>query len=171
MSPQSMQGEAFLLTVAVVSLALAGFASVIQTFRRETEDPRDRDRQKAGVEFILQHTFAACFFALFPFLLFYGGNCEQQVWAISSASLAIVLFAILYRHISLVINLRRRHRPPRMFIPLIAILFGTLVILVLQLSNLWNPLLSKYASGVFWLLVAAGGQFFSSFRFLLSNEN
>lgn len=171
MFPESMQGENFLLTVAVVSLGFAGFVGIIQAFGEENRKTR---RDNAGVELILENTAAAFFLGLLPFPLFYGLSSERQSLAISSAVLALASFLIVVRHVHLILYLLGtgdEEDKPRMlswFIPLLLITFalGTLEFYnVFHRQSLW-----VYTLGLLWFLVVAGGQFVSTFRFLLSTK-
>lgn len=168
MSPQSIQGESFLLTVVLVSLAFAGFVGIIQA---SGKDNKDRVQQHAGVEFILENTAAVCFLGLLPFPLFYGLSSEHRVWAISSVLLGIASFVIIVRHGYLIADLLRRNHKPRMLPWLKLILFITLGFGFLEVYNYYKQSLVIYTIGLLWLLVAAGCQFVSSFRFLLSTKS
>ena len=92
-----------LLTIAEISVALAGFAGVIATFQF-----RQNDRVKHGhaisLSMIVNISLVGAFFAALPIGLLNFGIDESQVWSISSFLFGInqIIFIIyIYRNMTL----------------------------------------------------------------------
>ena len=164
---QKIEGESFLLSVAALALSFAGFSGVIIAFRRRASDWAPQET--AGMQFVLQHVFAACFFRLLPFPCFFYLGSAKLVWSICSALLCVFLFVILVLHINKILALRLRGTPPRMEKGLLYIVLPlTTFFSILQAYNFsYGQSLNHYSAGLVWLLTAAGIQFFVFLRCLL----
>jgi hypothetical protein len=155
-----MKGESFLLTIAQIALALAGFAGIIGAFRQAEREWKPQEI--AGLQLMLEHTFAAVLFALLPFPLFFVLSLQIKVWSIASSLLAgflILEFIIQRRRIIL---LSVRGAAPRRSSGLKYFFFPpTAIFAVIQVVNAyWWHSLSGYSWGLLWLLVAPSIQFF-----------
>lgn len=62
----------YFLTVAGLALALVGFSGVVANFRPGNTAPWS-PQDIAGLRFIYEHAFGACFFALLPFPIQFSG--------------------------------------------------------------------------------------------------
>ncbi len=79
-----------LLTLAEVSVAFAGFASIVVLFkRRDSGLWRAEDAFRFGI--MLEYSLAALFFAVAPVLLGYFEVGRPGVWAASSAALGLFI--------------------------------------------------------------------------------
>lgn len=162
-----MKGESFLLTLAQIGLALAGFAGLISVFRKSGRDWIPQE--VAGMKLIFEHTFAEVFFALLPFPLFYIFESEPRAWKLSSLLLACFFAFDFSINAIRLRKLTAKGAPPRrrkaflyIFMPV------TVLSAILQVLNLfvWGSV-SNYIWGLLWLLVAPSVQFF---HFILSFE-
>ena len=92
-----------LLTVAEISVALAGFAGVIATFQLGQLEHLSRGRVVA-VWMIVNISLFMAFFSVLPFFLVQLGLEEKTIWAISSALMVVYLFAyspIFFRNVNM----------------------------------------------------------------------
>jgi hypothetical protein len=155
-----MSAESFLLTVAKIALGLGGLAGVVSVFRQSGRDWIPQE--VAGMRLIFEHTFAAVFFALIPFPLFYSLDSVSAVWRISSLMLACFLLVEALIQIVRIRRLSARGTPPRRRRALLYQYFPTTALLFfVQILNAWREgTPSSYAWGLLWLLIAPGFQFF-----------
>ena len=120
-----------LLTVAEISVALAGFAGVIAQFQLGRLEHVSRGRV-AAVWMIVNIGFFGAFFSALPFFLVQLGFEEKTVWAISSA--LMVVYAIAYSPFFLrSIDLSRETLPVRILF--ISYPFFGLALLVVNFLN------------------------------------
>ena len=91
-----------LLTMAEVSVAFAGFASITVLFRgRSAGEWTTPDRLRYGA--MLRGSLCACLFSLFPVVLFQAGVSESWTWSVTSACLLVYgiamsrVFVFLFR--------------------------------------------------------------------------
>lgn len=91
-----------LLTMAEVSVAFAGFASITVIFRgRSAGEWAFADVLRYGA--MLRASLFACLFSLFPLVLFHAGVSESWTWSITSIGLlgygaaSSRTFALLFR--------------------------------------------------------------------------
>jgi hypothetical protein len=91
-----------LLTMAEVSVAFAGFASITVLFRgRSAGEWTTPDRLRYGA--MLRGSLCACLFSLFPIVLFQAGVSETWTWSVTSACLLVYgiamsrVFVFLFR--------------------------------------------------------------------------
>lgn len=154
-----MQGEAFLLTVAQIGLALAGITSIIALLRHTGQEWLPQDI--LGMRTVLELSFATVFFALLPFPLQHTFIHENTVWKI--ASLILLLFFLSYISIFMyrVSMMKKGGAPPRRPIAIIVSAVITFFFVMIQLFNLlrWNSVAS-YTWGLLWLLIAPAQQLF-----------
>jgi hypothetical protein len=77
-----------LLTMAEVSVAFAGFASITVLFRgRSAGEWTTPDRLRYGA--MLRGSLCACLFSLFPVVLFQAGVSESWTWSLTSVCLLV----------------------------------------------------------------------------------
>ena len=91
-----------LLTMAEVSVAFAGFASITVLFRgRNAGEWSTPDRLRYGA--MLRGSLCACLFSLFPVVLFQAGVSESWTWSLTSVCLLVYgiamsrVFVFLFR--------------------------------------------------------------------------
>jgi hypothetical protein len=153
-----MEGESFLLTVAQLGFALAGFAALLSVFRRT--ETRWSFSELAGQSLIIESSLSAALFALLPFPLFYVVG--ETVWQLCSALL--VIFFVLWGSF----DYRRTGQASRrdqLFINRLSpssllYLLALIGVALLQLANVLDGgTVPSYMAGLLWLLIAAGSQF------------
>jgi hypothetical protein len=157
------QSTAFLTQLAQIALALAGFASVVAAFRPLN---RMKDVEKEGMKLILESSFGAAFFALFPFPVLYirklfPGLAEYSAWRWSAGILAAFLVFLVVLNIRRVRKLSKGGTPARMerelkyiLLPVTLLAIGALVLTGFNGDKL------GYSVALFWMLSVAGIQFF-----------
>jgi hypothetical protein len=153
-----LQGEGPLLTIAQISVALAGFASVVIALRGsgpQAWTPQDR----FGLGNVLAASVGTLLGSLLPFPLAYFGWSNEIVWGVTNATFgAIVLSAVSF----LAISVKTGRTPPRT--PLVFWSFvgsGCLIAAMLLLSafDLWFPRgPAILLVGLIWTLLAAFAQ-------------
>jgi len=92
-----------LLTIAEISVALAGFAGIVATFQFRQSD-RVTHGQAISLSMIVNISLVGAFFAAFPIGLINSGVEEALVWSISSFLMGLNQFtfaAYLYRNSAL----------------------------------------------------------------------
>ncbi len=141
-----------LLTLAEVSVALAGFSGVVTVFgRRRTGewDPADR----LHLSFMLETSLAALFLSILPFALLAAEVSPRSTWTVMSGVMAAFLVvadgAAIYRY-------RRLSSDQRMELGRIygiAMTLGDSSVVVLQLFNVFSAQeFFPYLIGLMWLL-------------------
>jgi len=85
-----MEWADVLLTIAEVSIAFAGFASIVAVLgRREGGGWPTEDVDRFWV--MIEYSLAALFFAMVPFALYHLGIREPVLWELASALIAVFL--------------------------------------------------------------------------------
>ncbi len=146
-----------LLTMAEVSVAFAGFASITVLFRgRSAGDWTIPDQLRYGA--MLRGSLCACLFSLFPIVLLRAGLSEPWTWSLSSVGL-IIYGGLASRVFAFLFRIRAR--------PSVEILRNVVVaglIVALQLLNLLRVGFDREAApvlvGVGLLLTNAGMNFY-----------
>jgi hypothetical protein len=91
-----MQGSDVLLTIAEVSVAFAGFASIVVLFQH-----RDPDNWPASVVIrlrtMIECSLVALFAAIFPFVLHHLGLVGEVLWGTASVVFGLVYIAFALR--------------------------------------------------------------------------
>lgn len=150
-----------LLTLAEISIAFAGFASVVAIFQKETEDDRAFDLFRFWT--MLEFSLATLAFALLPFPLHFLGLSESTIWGIGSAS--VILFIAGHQF---VVGRWIRSDDPGVaasVTPTLSFMAAVvyLVIVVLQILNLlglgFERSFGPYLAGLSLLLFGAGVNF------------
>ncbi len=152
-----MPASGFLQTLAEISIAFAGFASIVVMFRRR--DPASWGEADAlRYQTMLTGSLAALFFSVVPITIHFCGASDPVVWRISSVSLAAWL---LFNFLS---NRQTSNRLSRetSISSSIARVFRALsgVAFLLQLTNLHLALPGPFIVGVVYVLSTAGLTFF-----------
>ena len=155
-----MTGEDVLLTTAEDGVAFAGFASVVTVFRR-----REAGDRAAGdaVRFrlMIAASLSVVLFALLPFAFAFFGLGEEEVWAASSAVLAVYVVLFLGRSVPQSVRLASAGAlSPGVAWPFLA---GGVLTLVLQVLNVAGVGLHReigpYFLGLLFLLALSGVSF------------
>ncbi len=91
-----MPASDFLQTLAEISIAFAGFASIVVAFRRRDAGSWTQP-DALRYQMMLSSSLASLFFSILPIAIHYCGFSDQVVWRASSALLALcqVLVMIL----------------------------------------------------------------------------
>ncbi len=153
-----MQGEGPLLTIAQISVALAGFSSVIIALRGSgpnTSSPWDL----VGLGSVLGASVGTLVGSLLPFPLTYLGWSNELVWSVANATFGIlILGAVGFLAFSVAIG-SVPPRTPRVFWSFIGSGFFVAGMLLLSAGGLTfpsGPALLLF--GLIWALVAAFAQ-------------
>jgi len=154
-----MDGSEYLYTLAEVSVAFVGFASIVVAIRQLSGDLIDLDRLL--IVWLIERSFAALAFALLPPLLHHFGAPSQRILPISSGLLAAYLLVTIVR----VTLLSRRHGSA-FSLSGTGLAFRGIVLFTMfpiqtaaALGLLPFAALGWYLLGVSWLLLAAGTLF------------
>lgn len=151
-----------LLTLAEISVAFAGFSSIVATFqKRSGDDGASFDHFRFWI--MLEFSLASLLFSLLPFALYFAGLSGPAVW--SSAGATMVAFIVA--HGFGFVFLRRRARAvldssiTRPFLIASQLIYGSVVIS--QLLNISNIGLHRgfgpYLFGLLMLMLAAAANF------------
>ena len=151
-----MTGEGTLWVLAEVAIGFAGFTGVVAVFGNQSWSALNRYRFTA----LWATSLSTLLFALFPFLLFYGGLNETGVWKYSSAFLALVLIVVN------IVELPRTWRLRTLMAPIDKLtLSGLALVLAAALGGLaWNasshaPSITPYFAALMYLLLVATTMF------------
>jgi len=151
-----------LLTIAEVSIAFAGFASIVAVLgRREGGGWSIEDVDRFWV--MIEYSFAALFFSVVPFALHHSGVKDPALWASGSALMA----AFLLGYAVMVTRRLIRHRLAgsvrshwASIGAMYAVCGGLTVVQTLNaVSDLFEEPFGIYLIGILWLLAAAGFMF------------
>jgi hypothetical protein len=106
-----MEAREELLGIAQVAVSLIGFSGLISVFRPSGEGLVARDL--TALAMIIAAGSIALFGALLPFPLLHLGVSPDVAWALSSAALALALFASVVVMLVVSRRLTARGHPPR----------------------------------------------------------
>ncbi|MDP2705517.1 MAG: hypothetical protein Q8O71_03970 [bacterium] len=164
-----MKEEGFLLTLAQVGIAFAGFSGLITVFRK-SEKPWTLI-EIAAVKLILQHTLGLFCFSLLPVFIFYWHGSEKQIWRISSIALAGFFWVVFVYNWQQLRRLTKDGHVPahpkmlkRIFFP------KTAAAGILQIFNIFFDQFLLYSIGLACLIFSAVIQFWVSTMRHTSNE-
>jgi hypothetical protein len=152
-----MQAADFLLSVAEISVAFAGFSGIVAVIgRRATGEWSTGDVLRFWQ--MIEVSLLALIFSLVPFGFHYLGLSESDVWAASSGLLALASGLQTLR--SLVRNLRAAGSDASLSLLFSATFFliAAVVIVVLVLNALgiiFQRAVGPYLIGIFWQLLLA----------------
>lgn len=147
--------------LAEISIALAGFSSVIVIFRRTGADGAWKPEDVFRLRIMLQYGLAAAGFAILPEVGLGMGMPLELLWPTMSGLLAIYLTADLLHQ-----QKAARALPSGSLNPALAVLVVSLntIVFVIQLLNVIGLRPSQgsgpYLLGVTWLTVSAGIMFY-----------
>jgi hypothetical protein len=159
-----MEWADVLLAIAEVSIAFAGFASIVAILGgREGGGWRTEDVDRFWV--MIEYSFAALLFALVPFAFFHLGVGEPALWRVGSALMSTFLLGYAVMVARRLI--RHRHRLAggirghwRTLGALYGICGGLIGLEALNaLSGLFDEPFGIYLVGILWLLSGAGFMF------------
>jgi hypothetical protein len=151
-------GSDFLQTLAELSIAFAGFSSIVVIFRRREADewtPEDAFRYRT----MLLMSLAALFYSLLPAGIHYWEVPDAVVWRSSSAVLSIFLAFVSVSGLPIALRFAREGRIS-LGIALIAALFLFGALLTQGFNLFGSPKPGPYITGVLVILASAGLSFF-----------
>lgn len=153
-----MQGEGPLLTIAEVSVALAGFSSVVIALRGSGPNAWSA-QDRFGLGNVLAASVGTLFGSLLPFPLSYLGWSNELVWGVANGVVgALILVAVLF----LANAVARASVPPRtpgVFWSFIGSGFLVAALLFLSALDLFVPRgPSLLLFGLIWALLGAFAQ-------------
>jgi hypothetical protein len=153
-----VQGEGPLLTIAEVSVALAGFSSVVIALRG-VQPHAWSAQDRVGLGNVLAVSVGTLVGSLVPFPLAYLGASEALVWGVSTAAVGLFILGGVGTLAFAAVARRVRPRTPRVFWTMVP--SGFVVAPMLLLSSL-DVLLPRGPSllllGLIWALVGAFAQ-------------
>jgi hypothetical protein len=153
-----LQGEGPLLTIAEISVSLAGFSSVVIALRGSGPDawsPQDR----FGLGNVLGVSVGTLIGSLLPFPLTYLGWSNERVWGVVDATFGILILGAVGFLAFSVAKGSVPPRTPRVFWLFVGSGFFVGAMLLLSASGLLfrgGPALLSF--GLIWALVAAFAQ-------------
>ena len=152
----SLPSEGLLLAISQIGLALGGFAGLLASFW-PSEHGRALRRSPA-LTIILDFTFAALAFGLFPFAVHLLTGDQTLTWRV--CSLLLAGFVLL----ELILWLRRILRGVRPVYPktfyIGFVLVGAVVAVAEIVNGVSYAMFNAYAIGLMWLLVPPVIQFY-----------
>ena len=159
--------EAFLLTIAELSVAVVGFSAIVAALNRG-EKAKESGYQRLLVYAMVEFGFAALLFALFPSVVGFFGL--DGVWAsrVSNTALAIFFFAYFPLYQRRRFALANESPPEGRQINFRVRLVITYTIAAMALLSGWAivpvPPFAAYALGISWLLFLAALGFLFTMR-------
>jgi hypothetical protein len=151
-----VDGHDELLTIAEISIGLAGFSGVIAVFIQRGGLPL-ADRLRFLALFVT--AFTALVLAFLPIVLAYSGFKDQDIWQISSGTMVLIGFVALLTYPFAVRTIRKEIEETSL-LPHVLFLVPAGVHLVVQLANaggwIWQPNFVPYLIGMLFYLYAAG---------------
>ena len=153
-----MPGSDFLQTLAEISIAFAGFSSIVVLFRRREADewtPEDAFRYRT----MLLMSLAALFYSVLPSGIHYWEVSDPVVWRSSSAALSIFIAYVAASGLPISLRFAREGRISLRIVVVFSLcIFGALLV---QGFNLFGPPKpGPYITGVLVILGSAGLAFF-----------
>ena len=166
-----MQAEGPLLTIAQISVALAGFASVVIALRGsgpQAWTPQDR----FGLANVLAASIGTLIGSLMPFPLAYFGWSTEIVWGVTNATFgALVLVAVSFLSTTVTAGWAPP-RTPRVFWSFVGSGFFIAAMLLLSAFDLWFPRgAAILLVGLIWALLAALAQLATFLLVSLSSDS
>ena len=153
-----MQGEGPLLTIAEISVSLAGFSSVVIALRGSGPNawsPQDR----FGLGNVLGASVGTLVGSLLPFPLTYLGWSSELVWRVVNGIMGIAILGAVGFLVLSVAKHSVPPRTPRVFWLFIGSGFLVAALLLVSASGLISPSgPSLLLFGLIWALVAAFAQ-------------
>ncbi len=153
-----MQAEAPLLTIAQISVALAGFASVVIALRGsgpQSWTPQDR----FGLANVLAASVGTLLGSLMPFPLAYFGWSNEIVWGVTNGTFGALVLAAVSFLASSVTTGWAPPRTPLVFWSFVGSGFFIAAMLLLSALDLWFPRgAAILLVGLIWALLAAFAQ-------------
>jgi hypothetical protein len=149
-----MKSEPFLLTLATLGGAIAGFSGLIVALPRPHANDAWKTHEVAGVKLLLEFSFALIFLSLIPSVIDELTSKETWIWSISSLiATAFIVFEILLQ------AKRLNTATPRNPI-LLSIIFATgVLLLIYRYSVITIDLIDWYEIVLLWIVGAIGAQF------------
>jgi hypothetical protein len=153
-----LQGEGPLLTIAQISVALAGFASVVIALRGS--GPQAWTAQdRFGLANVLAASVATLLGSLLPFPLAYLGWSNAIVWGIANATFGTLVLAAVSFLARVVSSRRLPPRTPHVFWTFVGSGFVMAAMLLLSALDLLLPRgPAILLVGLIWALLAAFAQ-------------
>ena len=151
-----MTGEGTLWVVAEIAIGFAGFTGVVAVFGKQSWGALNRYRFTA----LWATSLSTMLFALLPFLLFYGGLPEADVWRYCSGALALLM--IIVNSVELPRSWKLGPQMPQTDKVVLTLLVAVLVAALAGL--VWNasssvPTLTPYFAALMYLLLVATTMF------------
>ncbi len=149
-----MQGSDVLLTICEVSIAYAGFTSIVGVLGKRDGGAWDSE-DAFRLWLMIESSLATLFFSLLPFVFYYFAFPEATVWGVCSSAMALFLVA----HMAVVVpRLRALERAgrwsTRRFEPIIgALIVATFVVQSMNVLALgFDRSFAAYLLGLILLL-------------------
>ena len=153
-----MQGEGPLLTIAEVSVALAGFSSVVIALRGSGPNAWSA-QDRFGLGNVLAASVGSLFGSLLPFPIAYLGCSSDVVWGVTNAVVGVIVLGAVLVLGNAVARAEIPPRTPKIFWAFVG---SGLVVAVLLLLSAFDVGLPRGPSvlliGLIWALLAAFAQ-------------
>jgi hypothetical protein len=153
-----MQGEGPLLAIAEISVALAGFTSVVITLRGPGAEAWSK-QDRVGLANVLGASVGTMLGSLVPFPLEYLGWSDAAVWGVANAFFGLLVLGASASLAYAVLASQAPPRAPRMFWSFVGsgLLIGAMLLLAA-----FDRVVPRGAAllllGLVWALLAAFGQ-------------
>ncbi len=165
-----MQGEAFLLSIAEVSIGLIAFTTIVVALR-QVVGGRLSEFQVLVVKLFTVCGFSALFLALLPLLLHEFGTGDEWTWRIADPAMIAAALAIHVWYF----RQRRRVAPERPLnatnlINVATMLTGVVLLALATAGVVYEGAMAPYAFSLVALLLAAATGFLGTLGSFLSPE-
>ena len=149
-----MQPEEFLVLVAPLGIAVAGFAGLVSAFHHETTWT---EQAFVRLQSLVIAAFVVTFFCLWPLVLLFAGVDAHDVWRLGSA-------AMLLYHVQILVRRGRALRRAGHRLSELVRWYVAVVVYPLQVVHLLNALVwasfAAYAAGIVAMVWIASAFFY-----------
>jgi hypothetical protein len=152
--------EPFLLTTAVLGVSIIGFSALIVALPRSTTHSGQGWglNEAAGVELILEYSFALVFLSLIPLVIVRLISSESLSLRVCSFIVELFMIAAMLLQIYRMIVAYRRRSPPRSILVLMIMLLPGTILVVFPIFDIIDAG-GWYELVLLWIIWALGLQF------------
>lgn len=162
-----MEGESVFLTIAEISVALAGFSGVVAVVGRRSGG-RWRSGELLRFWQMLEVSLTALVFSLLPFIFHFSGLSDAYTWACCSGMLAFVSSVQMGRAVRRTTQAVGSDESISLKFTMLFLFMGLVINLMLvgnALGIVFERRLAPYLMGVFWQLCLGCVLFWRLLRF------
>jgi hypothetical protein len=146
------------LTIAEMSVAFAGFASIVTIVARQDKDawnPGNVNR----FQVMVSSSLASAFFAMLPFSLLYFGFNSNEIWRYLSGVFAIYFLVLSIGFPAIVRLVRAGELSPKVAYPLAIMILSVTILQILAVIGAIKSSIGTYYLGTLCLLFLSAVSF------------